>query len=88
MAMNIRPIGERVVVKPLDSETKTASGIYIPDSAKEKPNTGEVVAVSTSEDLEVKVGEKVLYSKYGGTKVELEGTEYLILEKNEILAVI
>ena len=87
MAINIRPLGERLVVKPLEMETKTESGIYIPDSAKEKSNTAEVVSVSVGID-EVKVGEKVLYSKFAGTKVELEGEEYLILEKNEILAVI
>ena len=88
MAINIRPIGERIVVKSLETETKTASGIYIPDSAKEKPNTAEVIAVSKTEEVDVKVGETVLYAKFAGTKVELEGIEYLILEKNEILAVI
>jgi chaperonin GroES len=88
MALNIRPLGERVVVKPLEAETKTASGIYIPDSAKEKPITAEVVAINSSLEKELKVGEKVLYSKYAGTKVEIEGTEYLILEMKEILAVL
>ncbi len=88
MAINIRPLGERVVVKPLETESKTTSGIYIPESAKEKPIQGEVVAVSKNEEIEVKVGEKVLYSKFAGTKVEIEGIEYLILEKNDILAVI
>jgi len=88
MALNIRPLGERVVVKPLEAETKTASGIYIPDSAKEKPITAEVVAVSSSIEKDLKVGEKVLYSKYAGTKVEIEGIEYLILEIKEVLAVI
>lgn len=88
MAINIRPLGERVVVKPLESETKTASGIYIPDSAKEKPITAEVVAVSASDNMEVKVGETVLYGKFAGTKVELEGVEYLILETSDILAIV
>jgi chaperonin GroES len=86
--INIKPVGERVVVKPSESETKTVSGIYIPDSAKEKQNHGEIVAVGKIEDEELKVGDKVLYSKYGGTEVEFDGEKYLILEKNEVLAVI
>jgi len=88
MGINIRPIDERVVVKPLESESKTSSGIYIPDSAKEKPNTAEVVAISEKCEIDVKIGEKILYSKHAGTKVELEGVEYLILENKEILAVV
>jgi chaperonin GroES len=86
--MNIKPIGERVVVKPSETEEKTVSGIYIPDSAKEKQNSGEIVAVGKIEDEEIKVGDKVLYSKYAGTEVEFDGDKYIILEKNDILAVI
>ncbi len=88
MQINIKPIGERVVIKPSESETKTASGIYIPDSAKEKQNTGEVVAVGKLENEEIKVGDNVLYGKFAGTEVELEGEKYIILEKNDVLAVI
>lgn len=88
MATEIRPLGERVVVKALETETKTASGIYIPDSAKEKSNTAKVVAIGTCEKIEVKVGETVLYNKFAGTKVELDNEEFLILDINDILAVI
>ncbi len=88
MAINIRPLGERVVIKPLEAETKTASGIYIPDSAVSKNNTAEVVAVSANENVVVKVGEKVLYNGFAGTKVEIDKEEYLILEQNDILAVL
>ena len=88
MRINIKPLGERVVVLPLEMETKTASGIYIPDSAKEKPSTAEVVAVSENKDISVKVGEKVIYAKHAGTNIEFEGQEFLILEINEILAII
>lgn len=88
MAINIRPIGERLVVKQTVSETKTNSGIYIPDSAKEKQNSGEVVAVGKIEDNEIKVGDRVLYSKFAGTEVELDGEKLIILEKNDVLAVI
>ncbi len=88
MAVKIRPIGERIVVKPLEAVTKTPSGLYIPETAKEKPNQGEVLAVGKLEDVEIKVGDKVLYDKYAGTKVEFDDEEYIILEKNQILAVV
>ena len=88
MAINIKPLGERVVVKPMDNETKTASGIYIPDTAKEKQNRGKVVAVGKIEDNEIKKGDVVLYSKYSGTEVEFEDEKYLILDKNDVLAII
>lgn len=88
MAINVKPIGERLVVKQTESETKTNSGIYIPDSAKEKQNSGEVVAVGKIEDNEIKVGDRVLYSKFAGTEVELDGEKLIILEKNDVLAVI
>ena len=86
--MNIKPIGERVVVKPSETEEKTVSGIYLPDSAKEKQNSGEIIAVGKIEDEEIKVGDKVIYSKYAGTEIEFDGEKYIILEKNDILAVI
>ena len=93
--MNLQPLGDRVVVRPLDEEDmKTPSGIYIPDTAKEKPQEGEVVAVGPGElnekgdriEIDVKKGDKVIYSKYGGTEIKVEGTEYLILSSRDILA--
>ena len=93
--MNLQPLGDRVVVKPLSEEdNKTPSGIYIPDTAKEKPQEGEVVAVGPGEPNDsgekikpdVEKGDKVVYSKYGGTEIKVEGTEYLILSSRDILA--
>jgi chaperonin GroES len=93
--MNLQPLGDRVVVKPLSEEdSKTPSGIYIPDTAKEKPPEGEVVAVGPGEPNDngekikpdVEEGDKVVYSKYGGTEIKVEGTEYLILSSRDILA--
>ena len=93
--MNLQPLGDRVIVKPLSEEdNKTPSGIYIPDTAKEKPQEGEVVAVGPGELNEngenikpdVEVGDKVVYSKYGGTEIKVEGIEYLILSSRDILA--
>ena len=93
--MNLKPLGDRVVVKPNEGEEKTPSGIVLPDTAKEKPQEGEIVAVGSGriEDgkkvpLEVKVGDKVIYSKYGGTEVKVKGEEYLILSERDVLAVI
>lgn len=91
MALNIRPLGTRVVVKVQEAETKTKSGIFIPDSAKEKPLRGEVMAVGNGtkdEAMELKVGDVVLYGKYAGTKIELDGEEYLIMTQSDVLAVI
>ena len=93
--MNLQPLGDRVVVKPLSEEdSKTPSGFYIPDTAKEKPQEGEVVAVGPGEPNDngekikpdVEEGDKVVYSKYGGTEIKVEGTEYLILSSRDILA--
>jgi chaperonin GroES len=93
--MNLQPLGDRVVVRPLSEEdSKTPSGIYIPDTAKEKPQEGEVVAVGPGEPNDngekikpdVEEGDKVVYSKYGGTEIKVEGTEYLILSSRDILA--
>ena len=93
--MYLQPLGDRVVVRPLDEEDmKTPSGIYIPDTAKEKPQEGEVVAVGPGElnekgeriEIDVNKGDKVIYSKYGGTEIKVEGTEYLILSSRDILA--
>jgi chaperonin GroES len=93
--MKLRPLEDRVVVKPIEAEEKTKSGIVLPDTAKEKPQQGEVIAVGPGrfEDgqrvpMEVKVGDRVIYSKYGGTEVKIEGEEYIILSSRDILAVI
>ncbi len=89
--LKIKPLGLRVVVQPHEAETKTASGIYIPDSAQEKPQKGTVLAVgkgTKDEEMEVKVGDNVLYGKYAGTEIEIDGTNYLIMTQSDILAVI
>ena len=90
----LTPIGDRVVIKPEPEEVKTKSGIVLPDSAKEKPQEGTVVAVGSGklEDgkkvpLEVAVGDKVIYSKYGGTEFKIDGEEYMILSERDILAI-
>jgi chaperonin GroES len=91
MALNIKPIADRVVVEAAPAEEKTASGIYIPDTAKEKPQRGTVVAVGDGkkdEPLTVKVGDQVLYGKYAGTEINYEGKEYLIMRESDIYAVL
>jgi chaperonin GroES len=91
MAINIKPIADRVVVEAAPAEEKTASGIYIPDTAKEKPQRGTVVAVGDGkkdEPLTVKVGDEVLYGKYAGTEITHEGKEYLIMRESDIYAVV
>ena len=89
--LNIKPLADRVLVEPLEAETKTSSGIIIPDSAKEKPQKGNVVAVGpgTKENpVTVKVGNSVLYGKYSGTELKLEGKDYLIMRESDILAIV
>jgi chaperonin GroES len=89
--VKVTPIADRVLVKPAAAEEKTASGIIIPDTAKEKPMRGEVVAVGTGkkdEPMTVKAGDTVLYGKYAGTEITIEGTEYLIMRESDIFAVI
>jgi chaperonin GroES len=89
--MNIKPLGDRVLVKPAPAEEKTVSGIIIPDSAKEKPLKGEVLAVgkgTKDEAMEVAVGNTVLYGKYAGTELELDGEKYLIMRQSDIFAII
>ena len=97
MSVNIKPLEDRILVKTLEAEQTTASGLVIPDTAKEKPQEGEVVAVGPgrfNEDgderipLDISVGDKVIYSKYGGTEVKYEGEEYLILSARDVLAVV
>lgn len=89
--LNIKPLADRVLVVPAPAEEKTASGIIIPDTAKEKPQKGEVVAVGPGkkdEPLMVKVGDHVLYGKYGGTEISIEGTDYLIMRESDIYAIV
>ncbi len=95
MAVNFRPLSDKVLVKPTEAETQTSGGIYIPDSAKQKPQEGEVIAVGPGKTLDdgtrstitVAVGDRVIYSKYGGTELKLEGQEYMILDEDQIYAV-
>ncbi|MBZ5855759.1 co-chaperone GroES [Flavihumibacter profundi] len=89
--LNITPLHDRVVVKPAPAEEKTAGGIIIPDTAKEKPQRGTVVAAGhgkKDEPLVVKVGDTVLYGKYAGTELQLEGADYLIMRESDILAIV
>ena len=93
--MNIKPLGERVVIKKLEAEEKTKSGIVLTGTAKEKPQEAEIVAVGPGSivdgkriEMEVKVGDKVLYSKYAGTEVKVSGEEYTIIKQEDILAIV
>lgn len=89
--MAIKPLSDRVLVEPKAAETKTAGGLFIPDTAKEKPLQGTVVAVGPGNKdvtMEVKVGDTVLYSKYGGQEITVDGKDFLIMKQNDILAVI
>jgi chaperonin GroES len=94
--VTVKPLSDRVVVKPLDEAEQMRGGLYIPDTAKEKPSQGEVVAVGpgkvsddgTRLEMDVKAGDKVLYGKYSGTDVTLDGEEYLILRESDILAIV
>ncbi|MCK4696571.1 MAG: co-chaperone GroES [Candidatus Cloacimonetes bacterium] len=88
--MKLKPLEDRVVIESKELEEKSVGGIIIPDTAKEKPQIGEVIAVGTDEDLKkmVKVGDRVLYGKYGGTEVEIENKKYLIISKSDLLAII
>ncbi|MBS2939256.1 MULTISPECIES: co-chaperone GroES [Nocardioides] len=96
MSVNIKPLEDRIVVRPLDAEQTTASGLVIPDTAKEKPQEGEVLAIGPGRvddkgnrvPVDVAVGDKVIYSKYGGTEVKYAGEEFLILSARDVLAVV
>ena len=91
MSLNIKPLADRVLVEPAAAETTTASGIIIPDTAKEKPQKGTVVAIGTGkkdEPLTVKVGDTVLYGKYSGTELKFEGKDFLMMRESDILAII
>jgi chaperonin GroES len=94
--MNVKPMEDRVVVKPMDAEQKTSGGIIIPDNAKEKPQKGEVVAVGPGKvndkgqkiDMTLKKGDKILYGKYSGTEITIDGKEYLIVRESDVLAIL
>ncbi len=91
MGLNIKPLADRVLVEPAAAETTTASGIIIPDNAKEKPQKGTVVAIGTGkkdEPLTVNVGDTVLYGKYSGTELKFEGKDYLMMRESDIMAII
>lgn len=95
MTVKLKPLGDKILVKRLEAEAKTAGGIIIPDSAKEKPIEGEVVAVGDGVlndkgervTLQVKIGDVVLFAKWGGTEVKLDGTEYIIMKESDVLAI-
>jgi chaperonin GroES len=94
--MNVRPLNDRVLVKRLEEEAKTAGGIYIPDSAKEKPTRGKVIAVGSGrandegerKPLDVKAGDEILFGKYAGTEIKIDGEELIIMREDDILAVV
>lgn len=96
MSIKLTPLEDKIIVKQAEAQTQTASGLYIPDNAKEKPQQGEVLAVGPGRrddkgeriPMDVKVGDKVLYSKYGGTEVHYEGEDYLIVGASDILAIL
>jgi chaperonin GroES len=96
VSVNIRPLGDRVLVKPLSRETVTKSGIVLPDTAKEKPQEGEILAVGPGKvldnvkrtALEVSAGQKVLFARYAGTEVKVENEEYLILRESDIMGIV
>ena len=91
MSVNIKPLADRVLVEPVAADLKTASGIIIPDTAKEKPQKGQVVAVGSwkvDEPMTVKIGDTVLYGKYAGTEIVVDGKDYLIMRESDILAIL
>ncbi|HAJ34141.1 MAG TPA: co-chaperone GroES [Chloroflexi bacterium] len=94
--MNLKPLGDRIVVEPIEQEEQTALGIFLPETAKEKPQQGKIIAAGPGARkengerivMDVKVGDKVLYARYAGTNVKLDGKEYLILKESDVLAVV
>ncbi|GAB4498503.1 MAG: co-chaperone GroES [Anaerolineales bacterium] len=88
-SVKIQPLGSRVLLRPIQEQSRTSSGLYIPDTAKEKPQTGEVVAIGDdTEEIKVVVGQKVLFPKYTGTEIKIEGVEHIIMNADDILAVV
>ena len=96
MAMNLRPLGDRVVIEPLEKEERTESGLFIPETAKERPQEGTILAVGAGKrdddgeyiPMDVEVGQTVLFAKYAGTEIKLEGKKVLILKESDILAIV
>ncbi|MCX6350540.1 MAG: co-chaperone GroES [Bacteroidetes bacterium] len=91
MDVNVKPLADRVLVRPADAETTTKSGIIIPDTAKEKPMKGKVIAAGPGkkdEPTSVKVGDEILYGKYAGTEISIDGSDYLIMRESDILAIV
>ena len=89
--MNVTPLADRILIEPKEAETKTASGLFIPDTAKEKPQEGKVIAVGPGkkdEPMEVKAGDVVLYGKYAGTEINVDGKAYMIMRQSDVLAVL
>lgn len=89
--MNVKPLADRILIEPKEAETKTASGLFIPDTAKEKPQEGKVIAVGPGkkdEPMEVKAGDVVLYGKYTGTEINVDGKAYMIMRQSDVLAVL
>jgi len=84
--LKIQPMGARVLIKPLEQEGKTSSGLFLPDTAKEKPQTGLVVAIGDDEEIKLKVNDRILFAKYTGTEFKLDGVEYLLMECSDVLA--
>ncbi|NOY97942.1 MAG: co-chaperone GroES [Chloroflexi bacterium] len=84
----IEPLGIRVLVRPIEKEAKTSSGLLLPETAKEKPQIGEVIAVGDDEEMPVKVGQKVLFPKYTGTDIKLDGVEHIIMDATDLLAIV
>ena len=89
--VNVKPLADRVLIEPQEAETKTASGIYIPDSAQEKPMQGKVVAVGSGTkkiEMELKVGDTVLYGKYSGSEITIDNNDYVIMKQSDVLAIL
>lgn len=84
--IKIQPLGTRVLIQPIEQESKTSSGLLLPETAKEKPQTGLVVAIGDDEEIKLKVNDKILFAKYSGTEFKMDGTEYLLLESSDVLA--
>ena len=93
--MNVKPLSDRIIIRPLEAEEKTAGGIIIPDNAKEKPQKGEVIAIGAGKiadngqkiEMTLKAGDKVLYGKYSGTEISIDGDDYLIMRESDVLAI-
>ncbi|TVZ52156.1 co-chaperone GroES [Dokdonia sp. Hel_I_53] len=91
MAINIKPLADRVIIEPVAAETQTASGLYIPDSAQEKQQKGKIVAVGSGKkdyEMTVKVGDTVIYGKYAGSELKFDGVDYMIMKEEDILAIV